>query len=433
LTVTNVRTYLPAALLGAAIAWCTATEGAVDPPEMIVAATLVLAGLLTSRWTSQTRRWRSDRLGLALILALIVWLLVDGPMRVGLDIEAVRVPFLVLLVVLAAATVSRLDDRQIEAVLLGAVAVGVVHAALAVVGSVVQLPAAFQGQHFHRATSLVGNPNALAVILVATGCLTLRAARRRRSTLLLGGLALQAVAVLLTGSRLAIGIALCVVAVSGLRSGSLWVKKVLLTWGLLAVAVFVLRVASSPPNPRPELWASALSRLSKHLLIGNGPVLQVYFAHPPRQATTHAHNELLQFAVDYGLIGLALGLATLATVLAPLVAGPRADPWVATAGVTLCATGLADYGLRITAIALLAAVTLAAAGRAAQRVNSDIATTTATGSRPQLSHALTRTPDRAVTLSRRRDLLVATSLRMGPGAAVSRSAGCARSGPPRPA
>jgi hypothetical protein len=343
---------------------------------MIVAATLVLAGLLMSQWTNQTHRPRSDRLGLALIFALIVWLLVDGPMRVGLDIEAVRVPFLVLLVVLAASTVSRLDDRQIEAVLLGAVAVGVVHAALAVVGSVVQLSAVFHGQHFHRATSFVGNPNALAVILVATGCLTLRAARRRRSTLLLGGLALQAVAVLFTGSRLAIGIALCVVAVSGLRSGSLWVKKVLLTWGLLAVAVFVLRVASSPPNPRPELWASALSRLSKNLLIGNGPVLQVYLAHPPRQATTHAHNELLQFAVDYGLIGLALGLATLATVLAPLVAGPgpRADPWVATAGVTLCATGLADYGLRITAIALLAAVTLAAASRAAQRVNSDIAT-----------------------------------------------------------
>lgn len=158
----------------------------------------------------------------------------------------------------------------------------------------------------------MGNPNALGVILVATGCLTLRAALGRPSTLLFGGLALQAVAVLLTGSRLAIGIALCVVAVSGPRSGSLRVKKVLLVWGLIAVAVFAFRVASSPPNPRPELWAAALSRLSEHPLIGNGPVLQVYLATPPRQATTHAHNELLQFAVDYGLIGLALGLATLA-------------------------------------------------------------------------------------------------------------------------
>lgn len=370
-----MRTYLPAALLSAAIAWCTATGGAVDPPEMIVAATLVLAAFLTSPWPSQTRRSRSNRLGLALAFALIVWLIVDGPMRIGLDIEAVRVPFLVLLVVLAASTVSRLDDRQIEAVLLGAVAVGIVHAALAVVGSVFQLPAVFQGHHFHRAVSFVGNPNALGVILVATGCLTLRAALRRPSMLLFGGLALQAVAVLLTGSRLAIGIALCVVAVSGLWSGTLRVKKVLLAWGLLAVAVFAVRGASSPPNPRPELWASALSRLSDHPLIGNGPVLQVYFAHPPRQATTHAHNELLQFAVDYGLIGLVLGLAALATVVARLVTGRRADPWVAAAGVTLCASGLADYGLRITAISLLAAVTLAAACRAAQQVNSDIATT----------------------------------------------------------
>jgi O-antigen ligase len=390
-----VRTYLPAALLGATIAWCTATGGAVDPLEMIVAATLVLAAWLTSSRPNQTRRSRSDSLGLALVVALIVWLIVDGPMRVGLDIEAVRVPFLVLLVVLAASTVSRLEGRQIEAVLLAAVTVGIVQAGLAVVGSVVQLPAVVQGQDFHRPTSLVGNPNALAVILVATGCLTLRAAIRRSSAWLVGGLVLQAVAVLLTGSRLAIGVALCVVAVYGLRSGSLRVKKLLLAWGLLAVAVFALRVASSPPNPRPELWAAALSRLSEHPLIGNGPVLQIYFAHPPRQATTHAHNELLQFAVDYGLIGLTLGLAALATVVSRLAAGRRADPWVAAAGVTLCASGLADYGLRITAIALLGSVTLAAACRAAQRVNSDIATTQQPDpdrSQPPLSRGLCVVP-----------------------------------------
>ena len=34
-----------------------------------------------------------------------------------------------------------------------------------------------------------------------------------------------------------------------------------------------------------------------------------------------------------------------------LVAGLRADPWLAAAAVTLCATGLADFGLRITAVA----------------------------------------------------------------------------------
>jgi O-antigen ligase len=232
-----------------------------------------------------------------------------------------------------------------------------------------------EGQDFHRATALVGNPNALAVILVATGCLTLRAAIQRSSAWLVGGLVLQAVAVLLTGSRLAIGVALCVIAVYGLRHGSPRVKKLLLAWGLLAVAVFAFRVTSSPSNPRPELWAAALSRLSENPLIGNGPVLQIYFAHPPRQATTHAHNELLQFAVDYGLIGLTLGLATLATAVSRLAAGRRADPWVVAAGATLCASGLADYGLRITAIALLAAVTLAAACHAAQRLSNDIGTT----------------------------------------------------------
>jgi hypothetical protein len=181
---------------------------------------------------------------------------------------------------------------------------------------------------------------------------------------LAGGLALQAVALLLTASRLALAIALCVVAVWGLRSGSLRVKKLLLAWGTLAVAVFAFRVASSPPDPRPALWVAAVSRISEHPLIGDGPVLQVYFAHPSRQATTHAHNELLQFAVDYGLVGLALGLAALATMFPGLIAGVRADLWLAAAAVTLCATGLADFGLRITAIALLAAVSLAAACRA---------------------------------------------------------------------
>ena len=255
-----MHTYLPAGLLVGAIAWCTAMRGAVDPLEMAVAATLVFAAWLTSAQPNKARRSRSAYIGLALVLTLFVWLIVDGPMRVGLAIEAVRVPFLVLLIVLAASTVSRLDDRQIEAALLGVVAVGVVHAALAVAGSVVQLPSVIQGGDFDRATSLVGNPNALGVILVATGCLTLREARRRPSKVLAGALALQAVALLLTASRLALAIALCVVAVCGLRSGSLRVKKLLLAWGMLAVAVFALRVASSPPDPRPELWAAAVSR-----------------------------------------------------------------------------------------------------------------------------------------------------------------------------
>jgi hypothetical protein len=297
LTVT-VPTYLPAGLLIGAIAWCTATRGAVDPPEMVVAATLVFAAWLTSVRRNKIRRSRSAYIVRALVLTLFVWLIVDGPMRVGLTIEAVRVPFLVFLVVLAASTVSRLDDRQIEAALLGVVALGLVHAGLAVAGSVAQLPSVVQGGDFYRATSLVGNPNALGVILVATGCLTIREVLRRPSMVLAGGLALQAVALLLTASRLALAIALCVVAVCGLRSGSLRVKKLLLPWGVLALAVFAFRTASSPPNPRPALWVAAVSRISEHPLIGSGPVLQVYFAHPSRQATTHAHNELLQFAVD---------------------------------------------------------------------------------------------------------------------------------------
>lgn len=369
MTVT-VPTYLPPGLLVGAIAWCTATRGAVDPPEMVVAATLVFAAWLTSAEPNKTRSSRSARIGLALVLTLFMWLIVDGPMRVGLTIEAVRVPFLVFLVVLAASTVSRLDDRQIEAALLGVVAVGIVHAGLAVAGSVVQLPSVVQGVDFSRATSLVGNPNALGVILVATGCLTLREVLRRPSKVLAGGLVLQAAALLLTASRLALALALCVVAIWGLRSGSLRVKKLLLAWGLLAVAVFALRMANSAPDPRLALWAAAVSRFSEHPLIGSGPVLQVYFARPPRQATTHAHNELLQFAVDYGLVGLALGLGALAIVVPRLVAGLHADPWLAAAAVTLCATGLADFGLRITAIALLAAVSLAAACRDNQGVSA---------------------------------------------------------------
>jgi O-antigen ligase len=361
-----VHTYLPAGLLVGAIAWCTATQGAVDPPEMVVAAMLVFAAWLSSAQLNKTRRSRSAYIGLALVLTLFVWLIVDGPMRVGLAIEAVRVPFLVFLVVLAASTVSRLDDRQIEAALLGVVAVGLVHAGLAVAGSVVQLPSVIQGGDFYRATSLVGNPNALGVILVATGCLTLREVLRRPSKVLAVGLALQAVALLLTASRLALAIALCVVAVCGLRSGSPRVKKPLLAWALLAAAVFAFRMANSPPDPRPALWAAAVSRFSEHPLIGSGPLLEVYSAQPTRQATTHAHNELLQFAVDYGLVGLALGIGALATVVPRLVAGLRTDPWLASAAVTLCATGLADFGLRITAIALLAAVSLAAACRATE-------------------------------------------------------------------
>jgi hypothetical protein len=290
------------------------------------------------------------------VAGLLAWLVVDGPLRSGLDIETVRVPVLIMLVCIAAATVRVLDADQREVVLQGVIVLGTVQASIAVTEST-RVFASKAPSMIGRADALIGNPNALGVLLVASGALTTRHLLRRPSVGLSVALAVQAVALLLTGSRLALTTAVCIVVGYSLARTS-WSARLLLTIAAApAVAIAGLRFLNSWPDQRIPLWGSAIRRFLESPFIGHGPTPRVYdvaLAHP--WPTTNAHDELLQWGVDYGLVGVALAAATLAAVAVRWHRGLTRDGWLFAALGGVLATGVTDVGLRVTAITLLGAV-----------------------------------------------------------------------------
>jgi O-Antigen ligase len=132
-------------------------------------------------------------------------------------------------------------------------------------------------------------------------------------------------------------------------------------------AVLSYRFVRAWPEQRLELWRAALSRIAAAPWIGTGPLPSTYPLPEHAQATTHAHNELLQFTVDYGLVGLLLAAAATTAIVVTARSHPQPvsrDRWLFTAAMVLWAGGLVDFSLRVTAVALLAAVTTTLASTA---------------------------------------------------------------------
>jgi hypothetical protein len=343
--------------------------------------------------------WRPRSVGPvgAAVIALCVWLVVDGVLRTGLHDAVFRVPLLVLLVAVTARAVSHLAAPQREVIFRGLVVLGAIHAALAVTQTVVAL--VVRGpEAVGRADGLMPGPNALGVLLAATGALTARELERDRRPWQLAALVVQVAALLLTASRTALLAALAVLAwacFSRLGRGG---RLLVLPWAVLALTVVAWRSAGAPPE-RWYLWQAAIDEIGDHPIVGRGPAPQVFETGlPSARPTTHAHNELLQLAVEYGLVGL--GLTVLAAVLAVRATACRRghghDGWVIAATVPLLAGGGTDYSLRVPALTLVAAILGAAALRPPTRAASP-GTTEArqvgsgfsrTGSRSSLSGSL---------------------------------------------
>jgi hypothetical protein len=341
---------MPAYLVLAGATWAVVRAGGTSAPDLGVVLTLLA---LAAWWSPGTPRM-DPRIVAATVL-LLGWLILDGPVRAGWNLQAVRLPLLVVAVALTVLAVVRLEAPARETLLTGLIVLGVVQATWACAEAV----PALVNHHVPRADAQLGSANALGVILVAT---TILAARRAVLTARAGwwvAVAVQAVGVFATGSRTAAVLLLLATVTFGLRHARRALGVALTVCVATAAGILLAtRSATGLPEQRPSLWSEALQRIAAHPLVGSGPVAHAYaVTMPGARVTTHAHDEPLQWTVDYGLIGL--GLAAVVVVLLILqvrAQQQRPDPWLLGASCAVLAAGLTDFGLRVTALAVIATV-----------------------------------------------------------------------------
>ena len=303
--------------------------------------------------TSKVRTLPDGPLAIALV-ALLAWLVAAGPLRVGFTLESIRMPLVVLVAYLTVRLAAHLNPGERATFLAGVVVLGCLHAVFALGELAVALSRGLSAPS--RSESLLGSPNGLGMLLVATAVLSAYLLSQRGRWLLCLALLLQGGALLATGSRTAIGVgAVMLVWFAYTRPG--WPLKALAAAVLLLGSSLVAwRFATEPLEQRPHLWQEAFSRIVDSPLMGQGPTPAPFLPSvPDARVTTHAHNELLQWGVEYGLIGVALGVLVLWIGIRRLGPLDHNDRWVLVAAAALLVAGLADFTLRIPALAVLAA------------------------------------------------------------------------------
>jgi O-antigen ligase len=348
-------------LLLAAIAWGMATRGGTAGRDMTIIVVLLAAARLLPAGPATRERPHAAGASTVLFLLFEAWLIFVGLLRVGPQLTAVRVPILVLAAVLSVSTVRRFDLAQRAGFLHGTVILGTLHASIALAQSAAHVLSSDSVTAQSRAVGLLGNANALGIIVLATTCLTARELERERTPVTAYALALQAVAILVSGSRIAILLGLGVLSWHAIARGG-WRTAIFASpWAILAMTILSLRFASTPPT-RLYLWSAAVHLIARHPLLGQGPGARVIaISLPAVNPTTHAHNEVLQLVLEYGLIGLVLGVVTVVVGLRSMRKHWSHDRWVMAGAVVLAASGLTDFTLRITAITVLTSALIAAA------------------------------------------------------------------------
>jgi O-Antigen ligase len=334
----------------AVVAWCVATRGGTDARDLGVVCAVLAAAFLSAA-VSAHRLPAMPMGGSAAVLALLAWVIIDGPLRSGLDVETVRVPMLVSAAVLTVGTVSLLCWTRRTLLLRGFIVLGTVHALITVAGTIRDY-----------ASCMCASPSRAESLLVTTGTLTAREVQRRWTPFLGAALGLQAVALLLTGSRLALLTALCVIVWYGMTRATRIGRAALVPWIVIAVVVVAVRFVRAMPDQRWYLWIAAAHRIAAQPIAGHGPTPEVYTLPLARaRLTTQAHNEILQWTADYGLIGLALLVAVLVVAFRSVHHPAQHDRWLVAAASSVLASGLADFTLRITAVTVMAAALAAVA------------------------------------------------------------------------
>lgn len=351
-------------LLLAALAWTVAARGGTGGRDLIVVLGLLVVAVFAGR------AWPRRNLALwAAVAALLCWLVADGPLRSDWTLGTVRMPLLVAITALTALVVHRMNGRERDTLVTGLVLVGCLQAVIAL-GEVVMW-AVIEPSVSPRVGALLGSPNGLGMLLVATSVLTVRELDRRGGWLPVAALVLQGSALLATGSRTAILVAsLLLVGYVATHAG--WRRGMLAAAGLaVGIAVVAWRTVTERQD-RPGLWLEALRRIADQPLVGEGPASAPFLlASPGARITAHAHNEVLQWGVEYGLVGIVLGVVVLVLAIRSVRRPFGGDRWLQLAALALLVAGLTDFTLRITAITLTAAV---------------LTTLAVTGSRPAPAH-----------------------------------------------
>lgn len=336
-------------LLLAAFAWSVASRGGTGTRDMAVVVGLLVVAVIAGRaWP------RRDVALWVAFAALMGWLLTIGLLRAGLTLETVRVPLLVLIAALTAFVVGQMSIRTRDALVIGLILVGCLQSMIALVELMVtvsiELPAP------PRASALLGSPNGLGILLVGTSVLTAREVDRRGGWLPGAALLLQGWAILATGSRTALVIASALL-VGYVATHVGWRRGLLAAAGFgAALTVVIWRTASEREPERPRIWQEALQRIADQPLLGEGSAPAAFTpAFPGARITTHAHNEFLQWGVEYGLVGIVLALVVVVLALRAVRRPSGGDRWLQYAALALLISSLTDFTLRITALTLAAA------------------------------------------------------------------------------
>lgn len=245
-----------------------------------------------------------------------------------------------------------------------------------------------------RAYGTLGNPNYVAAWLCATlplySAVFAREKTSRRATVAWSlGLTAQLAAIAATGSRVFLLAAPAAAAVL------LWRTRKFSKWWLAAVPVAAVLLWLSPARPlastiegRMYLARVSMSKWTEIPLSGYGPGsfaprfaewqvewLRARGAADPARAFAgeagHAHNDYIEFLVEYGLIGVAgLAAASAWLVLNARRRSPRGDLWsaAALAGVAaLLAAAFVDFPFHRPAEWALYWMLLAASAHARER------------------------------------------------------------------
>ncbi|WP_062304023.1 O-antigen ligase family protein [Demequina subtropica] len=340
---------MSALLLLAAFAWAVATSGGTSARDMAVTVVLLGLGMATVG-----RRAPHPALLGGATAVLVAWLLVDGPMRLGWTLESVRVPVLAVVVVLATLVAASLSRDEREGWIVGLVVVACLAAAVAIGQAVVHL--AVGADAAPRAGGLLGSPNALGLLLVAAAVLVVRAWMDEGRAGWAAALGLLCVGVIATGSRTALVVGATVAVVWALSSRGAHRAVIAAVAVVGAGGVIAWRTAAEGVGDRPLIWAEAWERFAASPIVGEGAPTAAYLAQGPGRPTAHAHLEPLQWGVEYGLVGLLLLTAVISAGMILVRTADRVDPGYALASLVLVAGGMLDFSLRITAIAVVAAV-----------------------------------------------------------------------------
>lgn len=335
-------------LLLAAFAWTVASRGGTGARDVAVVLWLLVVAVIAGRaWP------RRDVALWVAFAALVCWLLTIGLLR-GLTLETVRVPLLVLIAALTALAVGQMGILNRDALVTGLIVVGCLQSMIALVELMVTVP--IDPPAPPRTGALLGSPNGLGILLVGTSVLTAREVDRRGGWLPAAALLLQGCAILATGSRTAVVIASALL-VGYVATHAGWRRGLPAAAGFCAaVTVVIWRTASEREPERPRIWQEALERIAAQPLLGEGPAPAAFTpAFPGARITTHAHNEFLQWGVEYGLVGIMLALVVVVLALRAVRRPSRADRWLQFAALALLMSSLTDFTLRITALTLAAA------------------------------------------------------------------------------